>query len=65
MPSTPLVHNHGGTGEQEARLWLSLCHLEQTQDQPPDCTCVTAINSSTVDDTAAAAAAAALLNGKI
>ena len=45
MPSTPSVHNHGGTGEQEARLWLPLHHFELAQDQPPDSTCVTTINS--------------------
>lgn len=67
MPSTPSLHNHGGTGEQEARLRLPLHHFEQAQDQPPDSTFVTSINSRTVDDTTTAAAVAAAvlaLNGR-
>jgi len=46
MPSTPLVHNHGGTGEQEAVT-------AGTQDRPPAYTCVTTINSRKVGVTAA------------
>lgn len=52
MPSTPSVHNHGGTGEQEARLQLALHHFEQKQDQP-DYPFITTINSGTVNNTAA------------